>query len=366
MFKNKYFLGLFFLVSFCKIYSQTYTYTPFPVFNNLGLIEDRVLQGYNCEPINEQQANFLSHYRANFRYLDLFLPEELKSFVATSYNYQAINQELVRQGFDIQLNRPANGNSLAVASILDVQNEWLCQASEEVLRLQDGNLFKAISMRSEDNKVEVCEFPDWSINGERNPVLIIHTKGKDGAISGLRYNDIVYITKVKNPQDIIFNKINELNGKITALRDATRDIKFGESADRGNLGTLNPFKNVLDYFGHNVSTNNYQIIIPKISLDRHKEDISFLLGLKFVKSPEDYFQIVQALQQTKFDMDEFGIKLKSATVADVCRGGTEYFNICIDQPFYLWIERRVIKDKEIIERFIYFWASFDKDSWVKN
>ena len=49
--------------------------------------------------------------------------------------------------------------------------------------------------------------------------------------------------------------------------------------------------------------------------------------------------ISQALQQTKFKMNQFGARVKSAVAIAVSRAMSREVGLDIDQPFYLWIER---------------------------
>jgi hypothetical protein len=83
------------------------------------------------------------------------------------------------------------------------------------------------------------------------------------------------------------------------------------------------------------------LYFPMIELDM-KPDISWLCGLNF-QCGDATFAVGQALQQTKFKMNEKGARAKSAVAVMVTRACTmtrvPERHMVINAPFYFWMER---------------------------
>ncbi len=99
-----------------------------------------------------------------------------------------------------------------------------------------------------------------------------------------------------------------------------------------------------------------KIIIPKIEYDK-EIDISWMIGM----SNSNGDLISQALQQTKFKMDEKGSHLESAAAMYLITGSMSVQEVIytVDEPFVLWIQRPGLKTPLLA-------AYFDKDVWVKS
>lgn len=79
------------------------------------------------------------------------------------------------------------------------------------------------------------------------------------------------------------------------------------------------------------------VIYPKVSMDQ-QPDISWLRGLR-----KDLFKLVEAYQQTQFDLDENGLFIKSGMAAiGVLSGYPELRPLVIDEPFVCWVQRQDI------------------------
>jgi len=98
---------------------------------------------------------------------------------------------------------------------------------------------------------------------------------------------------------------------------------------------------------HNYSGASF----PMIDLDV-KPDISWIKGLRI---GVDYW-VDQAIQQTKFRMNEFGARAQSAVGMTLrCKGAGPGPHV-IDRPFLLWIQRDGMQ-------FPLFAAVLCEDSW---
>lgn len=98
-----------------------------------------------------------------------------------------------------------------------------------------------------------------------------------------------------------------------------------------------------------------KIILPKIKYDK-EVDISWMEGMKNSYSDT----ISQALQETRFSMDEKGTHLESAVAMFLCTGSMmiEEQIYTVDEPFMLWIKRPGLKTPLLS-------AYFDKDVWLR-
>lgn len=103
-----------------------------------------------------------------------------------------------------------------------------------------------------------------------------------------------------------------------------------------------------------VSVN--KIIIPKVKYNE-QVNISWLSGLR--NNIGDW--ISQALQETRFNMDEKGTHLESAVAMYLCTGSmmVEEIIYTVDEPFVLWITRPGLETPLLA-------AYFDTDVWEKS
>ena len=79
------------------------------------------------------------------------------------------------------------------------------------------------------------------------------------------------------------------------------------------------------------------VIFPMVHYDQH-EDISFLKGMR-IEGTGHY--VAEAVQQTRFRMNEFGARAESAVAMTkrLCASSEERKPYVLDRPFILWIER---------------------------
>lgn len=99
-----------------------------------------------------------------------------------------------------------------------------------------------------------------------------------------------------------------------------------------------------------------KIVIPKIEYNK-EVDISWMVGMS--NSNGDW--ISQAIQETRFKMDEKGSHLESAAAMYLISGSMSVQEVIytIDEPFVLWITRPGLETPLLA-------AYFDTDVWVKS
>ena len=82
------------------------------------------------------------------------------------------------------------------------------------------------------------------------------------------------------------------------------------------------------------------VIFPMVDYDR-EIDIKWIVGMNTKDAKGLGWEIANALQQTKFKMNEYGARVKSAAAMEMlCMGVREPKpDLVIDQPFLIWITR---------------------------
>jgi len=227
---------------------------------------------------NDTQTEFIKRFEDKLPEVDK-LTEELKSMAHKEVS--VINTFLKENGFDIQLDPVSDG--FAVASILDVLVKWLDKGRKTTIR--DGK-YPAVKLKEGVSIFMGCH---------GNPLVAVETET----------DDLVFMTVVDEMPEDTF-----------ALAALIEKLSTETSPWRGN---------------------NKGVIFPMINYDQ-KVDISWLCGLSVHK--EWYVQ--QALQQTKFRMNEIGARAQSAVAMTMrCASAmAEPKPIIIDRPFVLWIDRK--------------------------
>ena len=210
-----------------------------------------------------------------------------------------LNKILKEEGFNIQL-KDFKPGEFGVVAILDVLVEWLIKGNEDQILVGDVT-YPAVRMDYSgqvDGRytqlVEVFGSPHHP-----NPVGMLCTKT----------GDRVYMTiaGVSSPPEGF------------ALCDAIEQIRSGMLTASGRwAGMLFPMVDIND-----------------------QPDISWLIGMNTTDQHGKHAEISQALQQTKFKMNQFGARVKSAVAIGITITAVrkEPQWLVIDKPFYLWIER---------------------------
>jgi hypothetical protein len=262
---------------------KTATVAVWPILGCLKAAEEFVGKTSEWGPVNDDQREFLDLFGEHIDGVDL-----LSSWLErrAGRDVAAINAWLRERGFDISLSEIDDADGFAVASILDVLVEWLKEGTRTKLD-SGGVLYDGVKLK---DGVRVCQHPGIS----RNPVVRISTR------SGV-----------------------------------TVCMSVAESEPEGRWGLLSLIRGL-----QKVEASDYRyegVVFPMVSYDRH-EDISCFKGLGLVVPGREWF-VSEAVQQTRFRMNEKGARAESAaamTLKRCCVVGPEPY--VIDRPFVLWME----------------------------
>jgi hypothetical protein len=230
--------------------------------------------------VSARQVEFLEKFK-RYWINPVKLPE-LRS--KADVDLAVINKWLKDEGFDIQLDPVDVG--FYVASILKLLVEWLKVGKKRnITGKRDGKTYPGVKLKD-----GVRLYRDLEIH----PFSVAHLDTKNGDVVKMAIIDAV-------PEGAF------------GLHDLTQTLNKVTSPDQ----------------------NKEDVVFPMVELDV-KPNISWICGMKL----EEYW-IQQALQQTKFRMNEKGAKVESA-VAMSFRKGMAFDAkqpYVIDRPFLLWIER---------------------------
>ncbi len=239
------------------------------------------------EPSNDLQKQFIENFYSEvIQLIEDLSEDEIKGFA--SLDVDELNTFLRDQGFDIELDA-IEPRSFGVAAIFKVIVKWKGQGIR-VNILADGKRYEAANL-TKGYRCVTC-------NDHPHPIAAIYTKTKD----------TVYITK--------------------APKDVPKGLDLLQYAKQLQNAEQTPV-----YFD--------ELIFPVTDYDE-QVDISWLLKMQITFSPMLIFVLGQALQQTKFRMDEKGAEVESA-VTMVCDeiddDRSEPQILCIDEPYLLWMVR---------------------------
>jgi len=263
---------------------KTDTLVVFPILGCLQAVSDFLGYGAEWIPVKEEQTQFLELFMEHIKDVDGLDCLERRADVSVG----PINAWLRERGFDIQLNPVDDG--FAVASILDVLVEWLNEAQKVSIHADKGGEYPGVKLKE---GVAAYRQPELY----PHPVIKIRTKT----------DDVVCLAVADAMQDDPFS----INWKIEYLRQIQKPY--------GIEG----------------------VMLPMVNYDR-QVDISWIEGMKTKPGEnDDGFYISQALQQTKFKLNEIGARAQSAAAMTLrlCAASAPNPWVVIDKPFILWIER---------------------------
>ena len=266
-------------------FAKTDTLTIFPILGCFKAAEDWLNGEQDWTPTTDLQEHFIENFIEHLNKVDA-LGDNLER--KASSDVKEINGWLKEHGFDIQLS-PGMGGDFYVASILDVLVEWLNKGDKTTIQNGNGS-FEGVKL-----KKGVVAYQNKEIHGY--PVVKILTKSGDklcmSICEHLDDNEFSIYWKIKDLQRI--QKPYNCDGVIFPMVDYNRDI-----------------------------------------------DISWLKGLK--TNPEGNWKVAEALQQTKFRMNEEGARAESAVAMTFRKrvAAEPAPWVVIDKPFILWIERNGI------------------------
>lgn len=284
-----------------------------PIVAALVKSEDMLGKDRVWRAVNKSQEEFLSKFFAKRGELVNFSESELRSWA--SLVASELNATLEKEGFDIRLDDFAEGE-FGVVSILDVLTEWLKEGAKTKV-LFDNKEYPAVKLdrTAKINEVSMELFSAFLLDEYHFPIASVVTKS----------GDKVWMTVADNALESF-----ELISRIENLR---------KSIDE-----------------HSTKTHFSRLVFPMVDLNQ-KVDIGWLIGMLTASKTGLDFKVSQALQQTKFKMNQFGARVKSA-VAITIRATSAIIrkDMIIDQPFYLWIEKNGIS-------YPIMYAYIDKTDW---
>jgi len=266
------------------------------------------MNGVEWQALTRKQQFFLETFFARFGIeAEQFSEEELKAWISQSA--EQLNKILNSEGFDNRLDELQYGE-VGIVAILDIMSKWL-KKGQRLDIISDGKKYPGVKIKNESvgyrRTVTV-----YSSSITLHPIVALPMKS----------GDHVFMTKAFH--------IGELPHGFTLfamIRDAFTKMKHTANVD--------------------------YVHFPMIDIDE-QPDISWLIGMPHTGGG----QITQALQQTKFKMNEVGAYLKS-DVAMATYGSPmpkPERGIIIDEPFYLWIMRGGVGSPILC-------AYCDRDTW---
>lgn len=299
--------------------NMSYTVVLLPILSVLSIAHNNYLQPDKMwQNVNTEQQFFTDTYWPLNNQLKLLNEQELTSIISADIG--EVNRFLKSKGFDIQLSpySTPHPKNRAIASVLDILLKWKVKGTESQIEVNTRE-YPAIFMPTNKS----CR------------VRMYHSQ--EVAIIKAENNDTVYLMMASE---------NQALPKDFAL------VEYLKNIDEKNLTWGGDYQDVL---------------FPMVDIN-DKPDISWLIGLQFpmanllFQSNVD-FEITQALQQTKFQMNEEGAAAQSAVaiaieVRSVSINPPQRKHLVIDKPFYVWIKRDGI-DIPV------FAAYVDQENWKK-
>lgn len=252
--------------------------------------------------INDVQRSFVDKFVTNIQEID-GLKDILKQMAHK--DAKVINQWLRERGFNIELQSRETPNSFCVASILDVLVKWL-KVGEAT----------TITGRTKSEDGQYKKYPAVKLKGENSGVTILTEDSP--------HSSPIAVIRTKNNSESVRMRMLDLN-----------------EDPIGPLAIADLLKNMPSRLSRDESYDS--VTFPMIDYDQ-KVDISWLVGLQTGDRPDDFY-VCEAVQQTKFRMNEIGARAQSG-VAMMLRGRSIEIpkrTLVMDKPFLLWIERGGIK-----------------------
>jgi hypothetical protein len=262
------------------------TCVMYPIVAALVASEIELGPDRQWNPANDKQRDFLDTVFKVSRAEVAKIPE-IESIC--SKNFTTINTFLKDRGFSIQLD-PFFPPDIGMASVLKLAIEWLEKgtAVEVPLHASEATMFPAVRL------VKGLKF----LHSAQHTHDVLEIATKTG--------DVVYLTATDSP--IVSAELAAFSARL--------------------LGSLGPS-----------STRYSGAVFPMVDLD-HSPDISWLCMMSCADTDGNDAQIVQALQQTKFAMDEYGAKVESAVAIRMTRCAVVHEEpFVIDRPFVAMVMR---------------------------
>lgn len=268
---------------------MSFTTVLLPILAALGAAEQFMGLSANWLDTNPTQKKLITYLPGKEEQLSKLSEHELKTIA--SFDYQVINKFLKDHGFNIQLDPFKGHDSFGVAAILDILVEWS----------QEG------------------AFTTLVYNNQKFPAVSMAERGFEVVKSDLYEEPIL--------------KLTAKNGDIVYMTIAEKSLESFELLEHIQTLSTMPKEDITEQYR--------EALFPMVDLN-HETDISWLLKLGSVRLLDRVsFFITQALQQTKFAMNEKGARAQSAVALAIEKTCIEERRktLLINKPFYLWIER---------------------------
>lgn len=283
-----------------RLRSQSICFVP--ISRCLVEIENVIKPTKVWDPANTAQSRFLQLYYSGLRDQSRDLPE-VNSIA--SVDAKVVNEFLRDQGFEIRVHsvrQESYDRHIYTASAFKLRLQWLKPG--RVTAVCDG-AYPAVRIE------ESIQF--FRSTHASNTVVAIPTMN----------NDTVYMTILDNPP----TEFELLDRVVRISNSLVADFEFEG------------------------------VVFPMINYDE-EIDISWMAGMT-TESMIVPWIIEQALQQTKFRMNEIGVKVESAAAIGMitCRINQKP-KLIIDRPFLLWICRPGMK-------YPIFIGHFTEANWKK-
>jgi hypothetical protein len=274
--------------------ASTETVCMVPLVGCLNAAEAELGASRQWNVVNDAQRRFLAEFFDQGRREVKDLPE-IESIA--SRDFRVVNRFLEERGFHIQLSAYTPPD-FGVASILKVVVEWLTKGQVTAIR---SNQYPAVRLDSPGASVAVSP-------AAQNPITVLETKN----------GDKVYLSAYDNPP---------------------RDFDLVRLAD--NIEKRLRWERGYD-----------GVVFPMVSYDR-EQDISWIVGMSTADDRGVPAHIAEALQQTKFSMNEVGAKVESAAAMKIMRSAPRRMpkRLIIDKPFLLWIRRKGLSQPLFVGHF---------------
>lgn len=265
---------------------MSFTVCTYPIVGAVRKADDMLGPDRIWRAQNPHQQRFLSEFYTAGALADLRRTPEFESVASKSA--AEINAWLATRKFSITLD-PFPGDGFGTACMLDVLVSWLVTGDVRELTL---------ASRQSVPGVLLSEGVTFAESRRRGIIVCIQTK----------------------------------NGDIVRLTRADKAPEGLDLVDHVAVRASDYLKPNYDYAG---------VHFPMVDLDQ-KPDISWLVGLDTTDEAGDPWFIAQALQQTKFKMNQFGARVKSAAAVGVYRStavARPKLPLVIDGPFVIEVVR---------------------------
>ncbi len=207
---------------------------------------------------------------------------------------RVINDWLEHHGFDIELN-PFGPGDFGTASKLDITGYWKITGTSTTIYLDSNEQYPGVKMLS--------GYDLFKHKNHSDLVVKVHTEGDD---------------------EVYFIMVDEVPSGSSII-----DIALKIQSEKEKVYE--------EYSG---------LIFPMVDLDL-QGSLDWIIGLKAMVEKGDipYYEIAQALQQTKLKMNHKGFRIKSAVAMGILAGAApkEQEPYIINRPFLMWVSRPTLK-----------------------